>query len=287
MPPQFQNQFNPTIAPKPSRSHKFLVVLTFLLFLSGAYAIWYSFNLPPEPEPENLSVTTTDEFADWKTYRNEEYGFEFKYPNDLIIRDYKSEKFLEFYHEEPLEATEYPSLSFNIEDNPNNLSIKEFFDGQRQANLYEQTMPEAITPIKIGGVEGIKFDPYISFAGGEVIVLPLDSAYLIVHDMGGTFKSLGILDQIFSTFKFISTSTPTQGNYKLGSVLVILEASANRVDFDKFVKDNNLKILLETKNQNLIEVQVPEGQEQIFVDRIKNVTGVESSLLNYYASFDI
>jgi len=52
------------------------------MLLSGGFATWYFLNQPLELEPENLSVVDSNEFADWKTYRNEECGFEFKYPKE-------------------------------------------------------------------------------------------------------------------------------------------------------------------------------------------------------------
>jgi hypothetical protein len=89
MPPQNQNQFIKVppdhLLPKP-RGHHFLLIITFLLLLTGAFGVWYFLNLQPDLEPENLStISKSDEFADWKTYRNEEYGFEFKYPNDWVM----------------------------------------------------------------------------------------------------------------------------------------------------------------------------------------------------------
>ncbi len=40
---------------------------------------------------DKVDVAIDDEFSDWKTYEDEEYGFEFKYPSDFSI---KKEKFM-------------------------------------------------------------------------------------------------------------------------------------------------------------------------------------------------
>ena len=75
-----------------------------------------------KPSEKTEEVVTEDETTDWKTYRNEEYGFEIKYP-----KDWKERKvhlggvelgiFNELY---------YYSLLIRWVDNPNRLKSKEY-----------------------------------------------------------------------------------------------------------------------------------------------------------------
>ncbi len=90
MPPQNiqQNQTNPTPTPYPDKKHLTKARLLFfiiILILVGILSAGYFLNKYSEQAPLTTQqiATSTDEFADWKTYRNEEYGFEFKYPPSL------------------------------------------------------------------------------------------------------------------------------------------------------------------------------------------------------------
>ncbi|MBU3922893.1 hypothetical protein KJ684_01490 [Patescibacteria group bacterium] len=73
----------PTKKPKPKWLISVIVIAGIIvlgLIVCGAFEVFKS---PTEPEE-----ITEDEFKDWEIYRNEEYGFEFKYPGDWkMIKD--------------------------------------------------------------------------------------------------------------------------------------------------------------------------------------------------------
>lgn len=100
MSPESQN-FPPVNSPvqlEPLRKHTRLSLLVLALILVGVLAVgyfWYQNEqssmdkfIPDDSglETRNLSVaSSTNQFTDWKTYRNEKYGFEFKYPNNAQV----------------------------------------------------------------------------------------------------------------------------------------------------------------------------------------------------------
>jgi hypothetical protein len=61
---------------------KFLLIVIILAILVGGGALWYTRR--PESSYQPVEITKS-ETADWKTYRNEEYGFEIKYPVIAVV----------------------------------------------------------------------------------------------------------------------------------------------------------------------------------------------------------
>lgn len=140
--------------------------------------------------------TVEDETADWKTYRNEEYGFEFKYPVDWITKESSVNPETKIIQ---LLAPETPSYKFDIflTIYPKQVSLEDFLKNEFDSNLDWKDVNfsnvparEVVTTDKFGHVQiftlfvkdnfGYEFasSPYTK--GEETIPL--------VRQIGTTFK---------------------------------------------------------------------------------------------------
>ncbi|MCC6290721.1 hypothetical protein IT398_01495 [Candidatus Nomurabacteria bacterium] len=73
-----------------------LAIIVIAIIAIGASVYWKSGQVPVTPIPVPVTSdnsfktlptpTATDETADWKTYKNDKYGFEFKYPEIWSIQ---------------------------------------------------------------------------------------------------------------------------------------------------------------------------------------------------------
>ncbi len=102
---QFQptdtNQINQSSEPaqKPKFNLRYILIIGILAAIAAAGTIFYTrytYNRIDSttnfPELKILPKTENTDTASWQTYRNEKYGFEFKYPSDFQLEDSSMEK---------------------------------------------------------------------------------------------------------------------------------------------------------------------------------------------------
>lgn len=214
----------PQPTPEPiSKSHKTMVTaLVVVVTLLAAGVVYLLVREPSSSETivdgnnqlpigaDNLEQDQ-DETANWQTYRNEEYGFEVKYPEDLLVVD-------PFYGPD---STGYDfSIMISNDRNPfvyscgiedglcsSNYAI---YISTRNKKLHEGTLQEVISfstnesskqePIIINGLNFVKAGnpPMYFIENNDIIYSFSQFSGDVVEE-----KSRKIYNQILSTFKFI------------------------------------------------------------------------------------
>jgi len=226
----------PTIQPETSPKQGLptwiiiLIVVGAIVVLAGASygAYWYFASQPDEPLPANQGGITpgqlptgelNDETADWQTYRNEGYGFEVRYPNNLTVREYKSNERddTSFYNEND-------GRVFSVEVTHQFSTLDEWIDrfhnpvNEEVVESFEQTIFQDYSAVKI-----IYIGSPQSPRSGVLYFAKDGDFFQIVK----TIEDDAEAEKVLSTFKFIevdeTVSWPTYRNNKYGFTLTFLE----------------------------------------------------------------
>lgn len=210
--PQPQEQ-----APIPSPKHfinkKFMVTFVILmLFGSGAYAgIWYWGNQQLTQEVVPTFTPRIDETADWKIYTNTQYGFEFKYPNQIYISEAGA-----IFKEYQGPSGEKRWLWIGVAKATQKEKVD--LEGRNLGDKYKTGLVDN-TIILIGGnkaeesiiVNYPATDEYLITAGffdknSNLIYLNLEIDGNTIEVAKGDIKNINLFNQILSTFKFTDSN---------------------------------------------------------------------------------
>lgn len=182
---------------------KALLILISLAALSG-FTVWFyqyrqtnqqtqetqqKINSQIKEAQTQQSTTTASIF---KTYHNEEWGFEFQYPKDWI---FKENIFKNYYSKFNMELWvligEKHDESFLV-----NIVLPEFTRG---FNGLEKNTSEII----VAGVQGVKYEYQFEGFPETAVILPFGEYKIILGTGGGSKQYLDEFNQILASFKFL------------------------------------------------------------------------------------
>jgi len=149
--------------------------------------------------PSTTAASST-EVNGWKTYTNSQYKFSFKYPQNLSL-DQDSATTLPAISIREQNANPYLEGDYDYsviyEVNKNNLSMRDYFNGQNGSDLYQASVISTTTVDSLPAVSfiGSSFD----MAPQETVVVPYMDGFI---EISNNTSGDDIFDALLSTFEF-------------------------------------------------------------------------------------
>lgn len=167
-------------------------------------------------QPLNSGQILTDAMSNWKTYRNKEYRFEFKYPKDFEISEFLDRIILTDLKHRAKKSGQVVSISFNKPEIATRENFPKFVESKRESiNISPFTKASDKEKIVINDnfesyklnvdTEGTPYEDIFIYSDGRVISINTPSFY----ELDEEYVTYTIY-KILSTFRFLDEEKITK-----------------------------------------------------------------------------
>jgi len=270
-----------------------LSILLALLIVAGGVVAYNYYSTLEEKPSTGEPGEPQDETADWKTYRNEEYGFEVKYPEDWYEKHYYENDVIELQNIDgelyistggPCEGCvdeEGVRISFKVWDNTApKLNLNDIITGPKYGD--ENTF--SFQEININGLNAVKIIRLVGFGTGwpEVIISSNDKYgdKFFVISYAETVNSddfSSVFEQMVYSFKLIDvkllvpnipvlsylgdSATPyvqINWNYEIADYFNVYRAESERGPWEKIIE------LFPQSAHTAVDYNIPEDTGTLY-----------------------
>lgn len=176
-------------------------IIILIVLVGGGIFVWQYFGTPKE-EAKAPGESVEEGIASWETYRNEEYGYEIKYPNIWSVYT-TTPAYVQF------SESGFSSKRVNVDifNNSSQLSLKDWWGlygtRPRQDTLGEDTILAGRPAIKREAMVGSNFGTY--FRGvlvklNDTKILQISTSFTHAEDAEDTEN---YFNQMLFTFRFL------------------------------------------------------------------------------------
>ncbi|MEK7130128.1 MAG: hypothetical protein AAB793_00565 [Patescibacteria group bacterium] len=206
-----------------SQKRLLLAVLMIIIAVSLAgWGVWlWNIKTQPNGNANNINMANANisnvntvsnvnnqpiDTSDWQTYRNEEMGFEVKYPEGWRVEEGGiGNNIINFFPPNKSSGYEYSGdIHIVILENSKNLSLEKYYgEGEMiRANLFVATRENY--PINISGIPARRFNGFPTMVQGDesnTVSIPLNDKIIEVVDNYGWHNTDGIFNALVLSFR--------------------------------------------------------------------------------------